>query len=369
MDVVGAIIGAADSAFSWLKQDRVPEALGVVVTVMGVMVAIVALRRGPPPPPPRDGFASHIPSETFALLPSQARDIIALAAAGRVDDITRILNQAGGGDGFTAVAVERFFATLTLNHVPPEQLADTLQDIARAHLALQAPRPDPEAPPEAQRLTAAARAAAADADYGEADRLYAAAIAAEHHRQRQRARAVSRLEEERALTFVARLDHAAAAAHFAAAAEALIDSDDRDKILLLDRAAGEQWIIGEVTASLALYRRAAAIAAARAAAAPGDAQAQRDLSVGHTKVGDVLLRQGDPSGALAAYRAGLVIRERRAAGDSGDAEAQRDLSVSHDRVGDVLLRQGDLSRALAAYRAGLVIRERRAAGDSGDAEA
>ena len=37
------------------------------------------------------------------------------------------------------------------------------------------------------------------------------------------------------------------------------------------------------------------------------------------------------------------------------ADWQRDLSISHDRIGDVLQRQGDLNGALEAYRAGMGI--------------
>ena len=46
--------------------------------------------------------------------------------------------------------------------------------------------------------------------------------------------------------------------------------------------------------------------------------------------------QGDLSAALSAYRASLAIRERLAAADPGNAGWQRDLSVSHGKLGDVL---------------------------------
>jgi tetratricopeptide (TPR) repeat protein len=81
----------------------------------------------------------------------------------------------------------------------------------------------------------------------------------------------------------------------------------------------------------------------------------------------VLSAQGDLTAALAAYRASLEIRARLAAADPGNALWQRDLSVSHDRIGDVLSAQGDLTAALAAYRASLEIRARLAAADPGNA--
>src|SRR5262245_65835989 len=69
-----------------------------------------------------------------------------------------------------------------------------------------------------------------------------------------------------------------------------------------------------------------------AAQDPGNAGWQRDLSVSHIKVGDVLIAQGDGAGALAAYRASLGIRERLAAQDPGNAAWQRDLVVSHFKL-------------------------------------
>ncbi|MGB7989338.1 MAG: hypothetical protein WCF44_08070, partial [Candidatus Methylophosphatis roskildensis] len=78
--------------------------------------------------------------------------------------------------------------------------------------------------------------------------------------------------------------------------------------------------------------------------------------------------QGDGPGALAAYRKGLAIRESLAARDPANTEWQRDLSVSHDRIGDVLVAQGDGPGALAAYRKGLAIAEALAVRDPANAE-
>ena len=69
---------------------------------------------------------------------------------------------------------------------------------------------------------------------------------------------------------------------------------------------------------------------------PANTEWQRDLSVSHNNIGDVLVAQGDVAGALAAYRASLAIGETLAARDPANTEWQRDLSVSHDKIGDVL---------------------------------
>jgi hypothetical protein len=72
-----------------------------------------------------------------------------------------------------------------------------------------------------------------------------------------------------------------------------------------------------------------------AAADRSNAGWQRDLSVNHIKVGNVLSARGDLDGALREYRAGLEIRERLAAADRSDAGWQRDLWVSCWKIAGV----------------------------------
>ena len=90
---------------------------------------------------------------------------------------------------------------------------------------------------------------------------------------------------------------------------------------------------------------------------PANTAWQRDLSVSHNRIGDVLFSQGDSDGALAACRAALTIAKRSSAATPPTPNGCADLSVSHKKVGDVLLSQGDRDGALAAYRAALAIRE------------
>ena len=97
---------------------------------------------------------------------------------------------------------------------------------------------------------------------------------------------------------------------------------------------------GTTEEALAAYRRSLAIREKLAAADPGNTEWQRDLSVSHNKIGDVLLAAGRREEALAAYRRSLAIRETLAAADPGNTEWQRDLSVSHDKIGDVLMAAG-----------------------------
>jgi hypothetical protein len=70
---------------------------------------------------------------------------------------------------------------------------------------------------------------------------------------------------------------------------------------------------------------------------------QRNLSVSHIKVGDVLLAQLDLGGAEVAYRASLQIRERLAGAAPSNAEWQRGLWVSCLKIADALEKSEDAS--------------------------
>jgi tetratricopeptide (TPR) repeat protein len=108
-----------------------------------------------------------------------------------------------------------------------------------------------------------------------------------------------------------------------------------------------QLVRGDTKDALTNYQKALAIAERLAKADPGNAGWQRDLSVSHDRIGDVLRAQGDLAAALQSYRASLAIAERLAKADPGNAGWQRDLSVSHERIGDVLRAQGDLAGVIA----------------------
>ncbi len=154
----------------------------------------------------------------------------------------------------------------------------------------------------------------------------------------------------------------------ARAVAAHVTTDSRELAYVLIRAGtylGERAALGDV---LPLYQRGKDALQRLAAADPGNAGWQRDLSVAHNKIGDVLVAQGNLAHqALESYRASLDIAERLAGADPGNAGWQRDLSVSHNKIGDVLRAQGNLAQALESYRAALDIRERLAGADPGNA--
>ena len=68
---------------------------------------------------------------------------------------------------------------------------------------------------------------------------------------------------------------------------------------------------------------------------PANTGWQRDLSVSHDRIGDVLVAQGDGPGALAASQAGLAIREGLAKRDPANTQWQVDVAVSCAKLGSL----------------------------------
>jgi len=88
---------------------------------------------------------------------------------------------------------------------------------------------------------------------------------------------------------------------------------------------------------------------------------QRDLSLGHERIGDALLAAKDFAGAAQAYRESLIIAENLAKASPTDADVQRDLSIAYDKLGKALMDGGQLQEALQTFRASLSLREKLAA--------
>jgi hypothetical protein len=60
------------------------------------------------------------------------------------------------------------------------------------------------------------------------------------------------------------------------------------------------------------------------------------LAAAQLEVGDVLVAQGNLAEALNTLRDSLAIRERLVKAGPDNSGWQRDVSVSHNRIGDVL---------------------------------
>jgi tetratricopeptide (TPR) repeat protein len=146
-------------------------------------------------------------------------------------------------------------------------------------------------------------------------------------------------------------------AYRSAEGAARLSGNERDLSVSHNKIGDVLMAEGDREGALAAYRAGLAIRESLSRLDPGNTEWQRDLSVSHNKIGDVLRAEGDREGALAAYRAGLAIREALSRRDPGNTQWQRDLSVSHDRIGDVLRAEGERAGALAVYRTGLAFAE------------
>ncbi|MDZ4842966.1 MAG: DUF4062 domain-containing protein, partial [Hyphomicrobium aestuarii] len=82
--------------------------------------------------------------------------------------------------------------------------------------------------------------------------------------------------------------------------------------------------------------------------------------------GDLCCSQGDLTLASQAFVGARDIANREAKANPSDLSWQRDLSVSHERIGNVLVAQGNLPAALKAFNAALAIAQRLATADPGN---
>ena len=148
----------------------------------------------------------------------------------------------------------------------------------------------------------------------------------------------------------------------------LIPTDHAEYLPLADRECEALLRIGLVSATVERRNSLLTLAESRAAADPGNAGYQRDLSVNHNKLGNLAVALGDSATAEQHYRTSLSIAERLAAADPGNAGYQRDLGVSHNNLGDLAATLGDNTTAEQHYRTSLSIAERLAAADPGNAQ-
>ena len=82
----------------------------------------------------------------------------------------------------------------------------------------------------------------------------------------------------------------------------------------------------------------------------------------------MLVASGQAEEALGEYRQSLAIIEKLAAADPNNTQWQRDLSISHNRIGNMLAQAGRREEALAEFRTGLAIVEKLVAADPDNIE-
>jgi tetratricopeptide (TPR) repeat protein len=106
----------------------------------------------------------------------------------------------------------------------------------------------------------------------------------------------------------------------------------------------------DAAGALDSYKAARAFIERLTAADPGNAGWQRDLSVSHNQIGDVLQTQGNLPAALDTFKAARAIMERLSAADPGNTGWQHDLAASYGRVAVIEARQGARDQALSGFR-------------------
>ena len=136
----------------------------------------------------------------------------------------------------------------------------------------------------------------------------------------------------------------------------------RDVIVATNKVALSLQAQGVLDGARALREQALTLVEA-AAKDTNTAQAQRDLAVSRTALGDVLLLSQERALALESFQVALEINKRLAAADPMSANAQRDVAVLHNKVGDAKLYAGDPAGALSDYRVSIEITARLAKSD------
>lgn len=363
-----------DFLMSWAQAHPLEAALlAVPVLLMGWPVLLWAKGKWAEAEERGKARGKHLGERDVGALsptpaPATADEIAqAVAAHLRNDDslvagIAAKLNTPGEKP-ITDQAVATFLRTLGEEAGPEAELPAKLDSIAASHRSLLQElavlRP---ANPDATALVTQAAEAAESGDRTRVDQLLAEAGALEdgdidrlESVLDERRKNAARIEVERARNALAGLDHETAAHHFEAAADKLGTTEPRWRAILLDEAAREWLVLGQAKRAAEQISRTHQIMTGLAVSAPHDTDAQRDLSVSHNKMGDVLLKLGNTTEALKHYRSSISIRQILADRNPNDIETLRDLSVSHNRMGDILACHGDSTKAMEHYRADIGI--------------
>ena len=286
------------------------------------------------------------------------------------------LNQQAQRAAYTEGSVRQFVETLTRRQVPPGEWQQALGEITRRYLELETRLSAiPVTSEQIKALVARAEAARLDGRFDEADRLLGEAVQmarADARRLKEQFRASSRqaasaLASQASLALT-RLDRHNGVRLLVEAFEERADDVDSDTFWWLIEAGDAALADGRSARALEAYQRAQRAAQGRLVEVPGDLAWLRELSVSHSRIGNVQSAQGDLGGALKSFQAGTEIARKLAERDPGNAELQRDLVVSHVKIGEVQRAQGDLGGALKSFQAGTEIARKLTERDPGNAE-
>ncbi len=140
------------------------------------------------------------------------------------------------------------------------------------------------------------------------------------------------------------------------------DTDLRNSLgMILRKVADVDANTERVADAVRTAQRSLQIFRVLAEAAPGQADAQMNLAIGHLKLGDILgnpnfANLGDQAGAMRSYGDALIILAALEKQNPGDARTRRYLGIIHERIGTMRELQNDVTGALAEYQSSAAIR-------------
>ncbi len=123
---------------------------------------------------------------------------------------------------------------------------------------------------------------------------------------------------------------------------------------------------GNVTAAMAAYQEMLDIAKLRSSNDPTQPTQQREVAVGHEKIGELLVESADFEAGRRALQQALEIRRCLAELEPAQLGWLRDLAISQERMGGLLTKTGKLRQAENTYQDAVRIRQRLVDDDPGN---
>jgi tetratricopeptide (TPR) repeat protein len=136
-----------------------------------------------------------------------------------------------------------------------------------------------------------------------------------------------------------------------------------DLSVIHSRLGNVEKLVGDLPAARLNYELSLNITERLASRDLDNGNLQRSLAVGYNKLGDVDLMAGDLRSARKSYQEGLKIVQRLITEMPDVQDWSRDLAIAHERIGDVDLEISDLSAARQHFEISLEIAEQLAAED------
>lgn len=262
-----------------------------------------------------------------------------------IKELVEKLNHQAQREAFTVGAVQQFLLTIDRKHVPQADLAQALADITRRYLELESRLASISVTSiQIKTLIEQAEAARKSGQFEKAEGLLEQAsmqslremqeAMAKATEMRDQSARIKASQASLALIQLNRPDRFVRAAQWLEQAFDLkVAAPDSAALWWLFEAAEAHVLRGHLASARSVLSKAHLVAVEQAARFPENTDWQRDLSVSHNKLADVLLTLGEREKALGHYRDGMAIREKLARRDPENTEWQTDWVVSLWKLG------------------------------------